>query len=218
MNRDDTERELAEKHLDLAKNIALRFRNIPGITQADINQYANQALCKAAKAWVAGKSQTGKGDFAAYAATSIWHALNGVYKEERLHSETFPYLSPSEPATDESEPESLSYQWITTTWDTIKAVRRNEAKDILERVMATLQPREKVVIGKISVGVSLGQIGVDMGISKQRVGQILDRIREKLKPELEKLNVQGVATDDGISSRPSSRSKKLLKGGENKTV
>jgi RNA polymerase sigma factor (sigma-70 family) len=198
---EETSRRLIEENLGLAKQIASRFDNMPVAkkddaepvtTQDDIVQYAIQALSRAAEAWVAGKSQSGKGDFKAYAATAIWNALNGVYTKEKRHS--FYHVSPSGEADPDDEDPQLR-ELENTYRNTIEAVRQNEAKDALETAMKILGWREKVVAKKFMAAKSLSEISKDIGISKQRVSQILHPALAKLKSELEKLNVRGVATD-----------------------
>jgi len=198
--------EEACEAVQLATNIASRY-NIRGSNKEDTEKLAYEPLFEAAKEWVGGKSQTGEGDFKSYASTFIRNFLNKEYNKAKKDSEKVVDLPPSEEAS-----ESVLVNWFKDHLrlpylgshppGVMTSVRRREILDVLEPVIAMLEPREQVILEKVALGMSFTEIGEQERpqISKQRVSQILDRIRDKLKPELKKRGVIGVGTKGDLRS------------------
>lgn len=196
----------AVEALQSAAKIASKYK-LRGYSKEDTEKLAYEPLFEAAKEWVGGKSQTGEGDFKSYASTFIRNFLNNEYNKAKKDSEKVADLPPGEEVS-----ESVLVKWFKDHLrlpylgshypGVLTSVRRREILEVLEPVIAKLEPREQVILEKVALGKSFTEIGEEERpqISKQRVSQILDRIRDKLKPELKKRHVIGVGTKGDLRS------------------
>jgi RNA polymerase sigma-32 factor len=79
---------------------------------------------------------------------------------------------------------------------TANSEMREQARKHLQEIISELSPREQLIVQKRwqdDDPVTLEKLGVQLGVSKERVRQIEERTRSKLRARLEALGYQGAA-------------------------
>jgi len=184
---------MVEDHISLAEVIALEYFNLPTGDFKEATSQAYLALNRAVERY-----DSTKGEFIPFAARSIRNALNTLYAKQLRMAKMFPKSLDEAPTwknfagLNSSAYKSLAGRLFDSRQDVRKQVGFGETKSILNEVMDMLSPRERNVLEKIRLGLSLSEIGENMGISKQAVHKISAPALIKLRSHLEKMGFRGI--------------------------
>ncbi len=168
--------DLCNEHIGLARSIAEKYFNIPGIEPDDVIQEAMKGLIKAACAF-----DPAKGKFASYAGTAIRNGLNDVYgKQNRIRNAETDTL-------DQPDCESgLTLEEITADTKVSRTLpmEHDETKRILDEEIAKLSGRPHAIVRGFMAGKSGEEIAQELGISRQSVNASLKGTLAALKKRL----------------------------------
>ena len=171
---------LIEHHLGLARVIAYEYANIPGASMDEIIAEAECALASAGRGF-----DPEKGQFAAYAGRAIRNALNSLFTRQVRYMKVHEFSLDEESSTSASTGASGRKDHADPGVNVELAARAAESREILESVLAELSPRSRSIVVRIREGKSYGDIGAELGISKQAVHKVghaaLQSVREKLE-------------------------------------
>jgi RNA polymerase sigma factor (sigma-70 family) len=182
--------ERVNELLPLAAKIAREFSNIPGLSHAEIDLAAQEALANAARHF-----DPAKGDFTAYAARAMRNVLRDLYERQVRHHRHHIYdldLPITESATT---PEARIQQVEAPDFPLAdRAAAALESGKRLELAMESLSPRLRLVAEGIRDGKSYSEIGSMLGVSKQAAHKLAGAAIATLRDRLEAMGFQGVDT------------------------
>ena len=173
------------KLLPLARHIARDFSNIPGLDLPEIEIQAQEALAAAGRLF-----DPSKGDFTAYASQAVRNALRSLYEKQVQHHHHHAYVldQPLQSTqtdlvqnTPDKKQESVATQ-----------VNRAESIAALQRAMAQMPERYRVVLTAIGQGRSYSEIGDQLGMTKQGVHKIAAAATQALREHLESQGFGGL--------------------------
>jgi RNA polymerase sigma factor (sigma-70 family) len=175
----DPVKERVIQHIKLAQILASKYFNIPGASREEVLSEAQTALVKASMAY-----QEDKGPFIPFAGTVIRNALNSLFKkqlrqvqmigkslDETIHGATKfgTYIG------------NLGQNIADTRFNVLQDVKKRERSAQLRAVIKVLSKKEELIISSIGKGMSLGEIGERLGVSKQAVFKVWCQARNKIK-------------------------------------
>ena len=175
----DPVKERVIQHLKLAQVIAHKYYNIACSSREEILSEAQTALVKASMAY-----KEDKGPFAPFAIVVIRNALNSFFKkqlrnakmegkslDETIHGATKfgTYIG------------NLGQNIADTRCNVLQDVKKREGSTQLKAVIKVLSEKEKLIVSCIGKGMSLGEIGKRLGVSKQAVFKVWCQARNKIK-------------------------------------
>ena len=184
--------DLFHENLGLAEMIALEYTNIPGAIPDDAVSEAHQALLRASRGF-----DSRRGEFAPYAARAVRNSLNSLYAKHLRIAQIFPKSLDDPPEWAQSSGlDSVAIAFMGKFADSgqnvVREVKRRETFTVLEEILNSLAPRERIVIEGLRSGRSLSEIGESMGISKQAVHKISSPALQKLRQKLDLLGYRGM--------------------------
>lgn len=172
--------EIVEQHLGLARMIAYEYANIPGASLDEVVAEANNALAAAGRGF-----DPAKGPFTAYAGRAIRNALNSYFGKQLRYVKANEFILDNDANSSASTSATPERRDRDPAADVTLDVRAAESRRILEGVIAELAPRSRRIVAQIWSGKSYGEIGAEIGISKQAVHKVghaaLQSLREKLE-------------------------------------
>lgn len=183
--------DTCQKHVRLAtwvcnKFLRYKFDQRPGFAEYD--DYRSAAF---EGLWVASRKfdPARRTSFATYACRVMWNRMDQHYQAQRKR-----YRS-----TNRHQP----------AWDLLLGdppadgrMERADAGLVAARVAARLNARELEIMRARAAGSSNGEIAAVYGLSRERVRQIIDRVRERLAPLLDLPEVAAQVEEGG---RPAER-------------
>jgi len=179
-----------EKLLPLARHIARDFSNIPGLSLPEIEIHAQEALAAAGC-----KFDPIKGDFTAYASQAVRNALRSLYERQLRHHQHHAYVL-DQPGGMQSTQTDLVQNTPDKGQESVATkVSRAESIAALNKAMAGMPERFRVVLTAIGQGRSYSEIGDQLGMTKQGVHKIAAAAMQSLKEHLES---QGYAGLDSV--------------------
>jgi RNA polymerase sigma factor (sigma-70 family) len=200
--------DLVEQHLGLAQVIAFDYSNIPGVSVDEAVSEAHGALMRASEGF-----DSAKGEFAPYAARAVRNALNSLYAKQLKMARLFPKSIDEPPlnagSTHNNSGSSLLHQHHDSRQDVHKSVKRRESNSVLSDLLASLSPREQIVIEHMRLGRSLSEIGQSLGVSKQAIHKISSPALTKLKAALEANGYCGLDSQGFLKSRSARKPKRV---------
>jgi len=190
--------------LPLAAKISREFSNIPGLSHAEIELAAQEALANAARHF-----DPAKGDFTAYAARAMRNALRDLYERQVRHYRHHIY-DLDLPATQFTTPEPRIQQVPALDFPMAdQAAAALESGRRLEMAMSILSPRLRQVAEGIRDGKSYSEIGASLGISKQAAHKLAGAAISTLREKLATMGLHGIDTigllKSGAATPPAAR-------------
>jgi len=175
------------KLLPLARHIARDFSNIPGIDLPEIEIQAQEALAAAGRQF-----DSSKGDFTAYASQAVRNALRSLYEKQVRHHHHHAYVL-DQPAGMQSTQTDLVQNTPDKNQESVATqVNRAESIAALQRAMAQMPERFRVVLTAIGQGHSYSEIGGQLGMTKQGVHKIAAAATQALREHLESQGFGGL--------------------------
>jgi len=188
-----------EKLLPLARRIARDYANIPGLALPEIEIQAQEALAAAGRQF-----DPAKGNFTAYASQAVRNALRSLYERQVRHHQHHAYVL-DQPAGMQSTQTDLVQNTPDKGQESVAAkVSRAESIAALDRAMADMPERFRIVLTAIGQGRSYSEIGDQLGMTKQGVHKIAAAAIQSLKEHLES---QGYGGLDSVGLLKSFRQK-----------
>ncbi len=186
-----------EPHLPLARRLAREFSNIPGLTLAEIEITAQEALARAFR-----QHDAFKGEFPPYAAQAIRNALKSLYDQQVRHHRHHKYVLDEVIPSDGNSTQAARIQNVEDVGlpSVPKQARFNESKALLDKLLGELTPRHRTVLEGIRDGRSYSEIGAAMGISKQAVQKIVHSALEALRQKLDDCGFRGIDSQGYLES------------------
>lgn len=167
------------KFLPLARHIARDFTNIPGLSLAEIEIQAQEALAAAARQF-----DPAKGNFTAYASQAVRNALRSLYQRQVRHHKHHAYVL-DQPVGMQSAQEDLVHNTPDKKQESVATqVNRAESIAALQRAMEQMPERYRIVLNAIGQGRSYSEIGVQLGMTKQGVHKIASAAMQSLREHL----------------------------------
>jgi RNA polymerase sigma factor (sigma-70 family) len=175
------------KLLPFARHIARDFSNIPGLDLPEIEIQAQEALAAAGRQF-----DPTKGDFSAYAAQAVRNALRSLYEKQVRHHHHHAYVL-DQPAGMQSTQTDLVQNTPDKKQESVATqVNRAESIAALQRAMAQMPERFRVVLTAIGQGRSYSEIGDQLGMTKQGVHKIASAATQSLREHLESQGFGGL--------------------------
>jgi RNA polymerase sigma factor (sigma-70 family) len=187
--------DLVEQHLGLARMIAYEYANIPGASMDEVIAEAENALAAAGRAF-----DPEKGQFTAYAGRAIRNALNSLFTRQLRYVKVHDFSLDAEPATSESTASPARKEHADPSADVPLTVRAAESLRILDGVLAELPPRSRSIVVQLREGKSYGDIGLELGISKQAVHKVGHAALQSLREKLEARGFSGIDSKGFLKS------------------
>jgi RNA polymerase sigma factor (sigma-70 family) len=184
-------------HLLLAQRLAREFSNIPGLSLAEIEITAQEALARAAR-----QHDASKGEFVPYAAQAMRNALKSLYDQQMRHHRVHHYiLDESAPADGDSTQAPRVHNLMDHGNPSVPhQVRFNASKALLDKLLGNLSPRHRTVLEGIREGRSYSEIGARMGISKQAVQKIVHSALREIRQKLAEHGFRGIDSQGFLES------------------
>jgi RNA polymerase sigma factor (sigma-70 family) len=195
--QEDAEKSAADRFqsgLDGVMAMASTYSNIPGVDMDEVRQTARIALANAARAF---DPQRGV-PFGPYSSIVVRNKLNALYRRENLRRERIPQ-SLDEPLPGDFDETRQDYTPDTTTPDAPTMASRNEAKMLIDGLIATLPERMRVAVEGYLQQRQQEEIGGVFGISKQAVSKLQQEGFKRLR---QKLNERGIASVGKLLAAP----------------
>jgi RNA polymerase sigma factor (sigma-70 family) len=193
--QEDAEKSAASRFqsgLDGVMAMASTYSNIPGVDMDEVRQTARIALADAARTF----DPTRGVPFGPYSSIVVRNRLNALYRRENLRRERIPQ-SLDEPLPGDFDETRQDYTPDTTTPDAPTMASRNEAKMLIDGLIATLPERMRVAVEGYLQQRQQEEIGGVFGISKQAVSKLQQEGFKRLR---QKLNEQGIGSVTEILS------------------
>ena len=193
--QEDAEKSAAARFqsgLDGVMGLAASYSNIPGVDMDEVRQTARIALANAARAF---DPQRGV-PFGPYSSIVVRNRLNALYRRENLRRERIPQ-SLDEPLPGDFDETRQNYTPDTKTPDAPTMASRNEAKMLIDGLIATLPERMRVAVEGYLQQRQQEEIGGAFGISKQAVSKLQQEGFKRLR---QKLNERGIGSMTEILS------------------
>ena len=183
------------KLLPLARHIASDFSNIPGLDLPEIEIQAQEALASAGRQF-----DPSKGDFTAYASQAVRNALRSLYEKQVRHHHHHAYVLDQPLQSTQTD----LVQNIPDKKQESVATQVNRAESIaaLQRAMAQMPERFRVVLTAIGQGHSYSEIGDQLGMTKQGVHKIAAAATQALREHLESQGFGGLDSVGLLKSSP----------------
>jgi RNA polymerase sigma factor (sigma-70 family) len=193
--QEDAEKSASDRFqsgLDGVMAMASTYSNIPGVDMDEVRQTARIALADAARTF----DPTRGVPFGPYSSIVVRNRLNALYRRENLRRERIPQ-SLDEPLPGDFDETRQDYTPDTTTPDAPTMASRNEAKMLIDGLIATLPERMRVAVEGYLQQRQQEEIGGVFGISKQAVSKLQQEGFKRLR---QKLNEQGIGSVTEILS------------------
>ena len=193
--KEDAEKSAAARFqsgLDGIMAMASTYSNIPGVDMDEVRQTARIALADAARTF---NPQRGV-PFGPYSSIVVRNRLNALYRRENLRRKRIPQ-SLDEPLPGDFDETRQDYTPDTKTPDAPAMASRNEAKLLIDGLMATLPERMRVAVEGYLQQRQQEEIGAAFGISKQAVSKLQQEGFKRLR---QKLNERGIGSMTEILS------------------
>jgi RNA polymerase sigma factor (sigma-70 family) len=166
-----------EKLLPLARHIAKDFTNIPGLSLAEIEIQAQEALAAAARQF-----DPTKGDFTPYASQAVRNALRSLYQKQVRHHHHHAYVLDQALKSTQTD---LVHNTPDKKQESVATqVNRAESIEALRRAMEQMPERYRIVLTAIGQGCSYSEIGAQLGMTKQGVHKIASAAMQSLRKHL----------------------------------
>jgi RNA polymerase sigma factor (sigma-70 family) len=208
-NETPEESDRFKQGLPLAKQIARRYTNIRGSDAGDVEQHAEIALARAAKAF-----DPERGAFLPFARTAINNELRGLYRKGERNLEDTSLDETVEVGGQKSEVSKKDQ--IQSTSDTRSEVELAESRGVLDKAVSELPARMQGAINGILDGDTLDAIGQQLGgISRQAVGRLASEAMRRLRGKLGEI---GITSARDLLAQPTSGDKTLSVPDENQAA
>lgn len=158
----------------------------------EVRQTARIALADAARTF----DPTRGVPFGPYSSIVVRNRLNALYRRENLRRERIPQ-SLDEPLPGDFDETRQDYTPDTKTPDAPAMASRNEAKMLIDGLIATLPERMRVAVEGYLQQRQQEEIGGAFGISKQAVSKLQQEGFKRLR---QKLNERGIGSVTEILS------------------
>ena len=195
---DDT-KGLVINHLELARRIASKYMNIKGMSREEVLSEANIALIQAARSY-----DPSKGSFAPYAFTVIKNALNSIFIKQNKNARFFPksidetLIGGTKMGTNVG---NMAQNIPDIRENVVKDVRSRETSRQVRGLLGGLAHKEKKIIEMIGKGMSLSEIGKELGVSKQAVFKAARPALDKIKSLLLLNGYEGIDSDGLLKTK-----------------
>lgn len=183
--RKDSPLRLFSDHEKLAMSIANKYRNIPGVDIKDLEQEARIGLYESAQS---PGFDPEKGKFSTYAARVISNRLNGLYNKNSRRADAYAD-SMDRPAGEDSD---------STVGDLVEGqsgfTDLFNAKDlkVIREEVAKLNPQFREIGQGLLAGKLPVEIADDMGLSRQRISQLMPTVLKVMRARLKDRGIESV--------------------------